>query len=151
MEISLESSSLGETRTIAEKIAANCRGGEAIELVSDLGGGKTAFVRGLAKGIGSHDRVSSPTFTLCNIYRGSKLSLHHYDFYRLQDAGIMSHEIKDVSGEPDKIIAVEWAEVVQDVLPKKRLSIELEVSGENSRLIRITYPKSLSYLVEGAA
>jgi len=71
------------TEQLAEAIGRRLTGGEVIELVSDLGGGKTTFVRGLARGLGSADVVSSPTFTVSKVYKADKLELHHFDFYRL--------------------------------------------------------------------
>src|ERR1700694_1633997 len=83
------------TELIGERLATHLKGGVVIELMSDLGGGKTTFVRGLARGLGSPDHVSSPTFKLSNVYTipVSKTPewdrverLYHYDFYRLPDA-----------------------------------------------------------------
>lgn len=68
--------SSNETEALGKRLASNLHGSEAIELVSDLGGGKTTFVRGLAKGLGSTDHVSSPTFTVCNVYKVSPKVLH---------------------------------------------------------------------------
>src|SRR6185312_5854101 len=84
-----ESISSDNTSDVAMKIGRKLQGGEVIELISDLGGGKTTFVRGLAKGMGSQDTVRSPSFTLSNEYRSGKLTLYHFDFYRLEDPGIM--------------------------------------------------------------
>src|SRR3989344_5721785 len=93
------STSSAETENLASKIGRALKGGELIELVSDLGGGKTTFVRGLAKGMGSRDHVSSPTFTICNTYKVKSKSSHaaqelwHFDFYRLHEAGLIEHEL----------------------------------------------------------
>lgn len=104
-----------------------------IELVSDLGGGKTTFVRGLAKGIASADNVSSPTFTLSNQYTGEKLIMHHFDFYRLQEAGIMRDELAEILADQQNVTIVEWADIVNDVLPVDRLTIRITATGEQSR------------------
>ena len=85
------------TETYAEKLANRLVGGEVIELVGDVGAGKTTFVRGLAKGLGSTDHVSSPTFTVEQVYTG-RLTLYHYDFYRLPDAGVVKNQLKVYSG-----------------------------------------------------
>lgn len=126
----------------------NLKGGEVIELTSDLGGGKTTFVRGLARGIDSSDHVSSPTFKISNVYRGKNIELCHYDFYRLPEAGLMRHELAEILGDPKTAIAVEWAGVVQDVLPKERLTIQISVKDENHRLIEFRGPQSLAYLLK---
>ncbi len=116
--------------------------------MSDLGGGKTTLVRGLARGLGSHDHVSSPTFKISNVYSAGKLQLHHFDFYRLNDAGVVAHELHDVLEDPQAIVVVEWGDVVQNVLPPDRLNIQLKATSENERQITIKYPESLGYLIE---
>lgn len=137
------------TEAMGEAIGRALRGGEVIELASDLGGGKTTFVRGLARGFGSNDRVSSPTFTISKLYKNGHRQLHHFDFYRLTDAGLMNHELLEVAGQPDCVVVVEWAGLVQDVLPQNRLEITLERTGNTQRSIKLQYPASLAYLVAG--
>lgn len=137
------------TEKIAEHIGHNLRGGEVIELVSDLGGGKTTFTRGLARAIGSTDTVSSPTFTISKVYGGGRLELHHFDFYRLADAGLAANELHDLIGDPELAIIVEWADVVAHVLPEQRLSLSLKRTGETTRQLVLTYPDSLGYLLKG--
>lgn len=104
-----------------------------IELISDLGGGKTTFVRGLVNGINSEDRVTSPTFTVSNQYHGSGLTVHHFDFYRLLEPGIMRDEIAEVINDQKNVTIVEWADIVADVLPANRLTISIKATGEQSR------------------
>lgn len=143
------------TEKLGEQLGRNLRGGEVIELISDLGGGKTTLVRGLARGAGSTDHVSSPTYTISNIYnlpnvKGSTShKLAHYDFYRLGDIGLMAHEIDEVLEDEQSIVVVEWGEIVKDVLPTNRLKIHLQTTGESARLLTIMCPKSLDYLLEG--
>ncbi len=119
-----------------------------IELVSDLGGGKTTFVKGVAKGIESEDTVTSPTFTLNNVYEGKTLTLHHYDFYRLREAGIMSEELAETLRDECAVTVVEWADVVRDVLPENRLTIAITATGEQSRSYRITAQGTASKLLK---
>jgi tRNA threonylcarbamoyladenosine biosynthesis protein TsaE len=123
------------------------RGGEVIELVSDLGGGKTAFVRGLASGMGSKDTVRSPSFTLSNQYRANRLTLYHFDFYRLKEPGIMKDELAEVLDDPQAVVAIEWADIVEDVLPAKKLTVRIKALDEQSRQLTFNYPDNLSYLV----
>jgi tRNA threonylcarbamoyladenosine biosynthesis protein TsaE len=123
------------------------RGSEVIELVSDLGGGKTTFVRGLAKGMGSQETVRSPSFTLNNQYRGDKLTLHHFDFYRLSEPGIMKQELAEVLAEPATAVAVEWADVIKDMLPAKRLTVHIKAVDSDVREFVFSYPPDLSYLI----
>ncbi len=124
------------------------RGGEVIELVSDLGGGKTTLVHGLARGINSTDHVSSPTFKISNEYKGKSLTLHHFDFYRLNDPGVVAHELHDVLEDPKAVVVVEWSDIVKHVLPAACLTIQFRATGENEREIAFTCPESLKYLVE---
>src|ERR1700679_221405 len=98
-----------ETIGLAAAIGGRLRGGEVIELASDLGGGKTTFVRGLAQGAGSGDTVSSPSFTLTNQYEAGDLTIYHFDFYRLLEAGIVRDELAEVLADPQAVVVVEWA------------------------------------------
>ena len=126
----------------------NLRGGEVIELVSDIGGGKTTFVRGLAKGMGSADRVSSPSFTLTNQYRSEKLTMQHFDFYRLAEPGIMRQELAEYIEDAATVTVVEWADIVADVLPVDRVSITIAAVSDTGRKYRVTYSNSTKYVVE---
>ncbi len=132
---------------LAGEIGRKVRGGEVIELVSDLGGGKTAFVRGLAGGMGSRDKVSSPSFTLGNQYKAGRLTLYHFDFYRLKDPGIMEVELAEVLADPLAVIAVEWGGIVEGVLPPERLSVHIKALAENRRELTFNYPAALAYLI----
>ncbi len=124
------------------------RGGEVIELVSDLGGGKTTFVRGLAEGLGSTDMVRSPSFTVANRYEAGQLTLHHLDFYRLAEPGIMRDELAEILEDKTAVVAVEWGDIVEDVLPAQRLMIRIETNGESGREFIFRYPDNLKYLVQ---
>ena len=137
------------TVKLAERLGKNLRGGEVLELASDLGGGKTTFVRGLARGFGSEDNVASPTFTVSKVYKAGKKELHHFDFYRLADAGILAHELHDLVGDPEIVVVVEWAEVAHHVLPDRRLTLKIARTGEDSRQLTFEYPEELAYLLEG--
>ena len=148
MKVKYFSNTPADTEGLAEKIGRSLKGGEVIELVSDLGGGKTTFVRGLARGLESHDHVASPTFTISRIYKGNKLELHHFDFYRLPDAGLMAHEIADVIGDESIVVVIEWGDVVAHVLPEERLTIALQRTGDESRELVLEFPKTLAYLTE---
>jgi tRNA threonylcarbamoyladenosine biosynthesis protein TsaE len=141
------STSLKSTLELAECIGRNMRGGEVIELVSDLGGGKTAFVRGLAAGLGSRDTVRSPSFTLGNQYRANKLTLHHFDFYRLAEPGIMRDELAEVLADSRAAVVVEWADIIEDVLPAERLTVRIKATSETGREFTFSYPDRLTYLI----
>lgn len=138
---------LDETLRLAAAVGRKLRGGEVIELVSDLGGGKTTFVRGLAKGTGSKDLVSSPSFTLSNQYKAGPLTLYHFDFYRLSEPGIMRDELAEVLADPQAVVIVEWANVVERVLPAKRLTITMKATSVTARELTFTYPEQYKYLL----
>jgi tRNA threonylcarbamoyladenosine biosynthesis protein TsaE len=142
----IKSSNSENTEQLGRELGARLRGGEVIELSSDLGGGKTTFVRGLAVGMGSLDAVSSPSFTISQVYNSDNLSLHHYDFYRLGEPGLMAQELSEVLDDPKAVVVVEWAGIVDDVLPGERVSITITATGEDERVFDFRAPESLSYL-----
>jgi tRNA threonylcarbamoyladenosine biosynthesis protein TsaE len=121
-----------ETEKIAELIGSKLKGGECIELISDLGGGKTTFTRGLVRGMGIYDLVSSPTFTIGKQYSNNNLTCYHYDFYRLQEPGLVAEELGESVSDPKGVIVIEWADSVTHVLPTKRIIIEIYKASENS-------------------
>ncbi len=137
-----------ETELLGEKLGRALKGGEVIELVSDLGGGKTTFVRGLAKGIGSLDNVASPTFTIRREYHTSDITLYHFDFYRLHEPGLIVHDLAEVIGQPANVVVVEWADKVQGVLPRNRLTVNIKTTGETSRQFKYSATKPLGYLLK---
>ena len=148
LKLQIRSTDSVVTETLGANIGSHLRGGEVIELTSDLGGGKTTFTRGLVRGAGSDDHVSSPTFTVSKIYQANSLQMHHFDLYRLQEAGIMAHEIVELQQDPENVLILEWAGVAEEVLPKERLIVSFDTIGESERDIIITYPETLSYLVK---
>ena len=155
VNITYTTDSAEATEKLGAHIGANLQGGEVIELVSDLGGGKTTLARGIVAGTGSKDRVSSPTFTVSKEYtvpgkvNRTLASIVHTDLYRLGELGLMEHEIADGIGDPSVTLIIEWADAVQHVLPDERLTITLQSQDELSRRIGIACPDSLSYLIEG--
>lgn len=128
-----KSLSSNQTEQIASDIAAKLHGGEIITLDGDLGAGKTAFVRGLARGLGIDDRVVSPTFTIVNEYTHGRIPLFHFDVYRLGSAD----ELYDIGWEDylsrGGIIVVEWADIVSEIF-----------SGEECIRVRISKDMSIS-------
>lgn len=125
-----------ETQELAQKLGANLRGGEIIELRGDVGAGKTTFVKGLARGLRIDDDVQSPSFTISRVYDArDNLRLAHYDFYRLVDAGIMKDELAEMMQDPETITIIEWADIVEGVLPNDRLTIRFESPSETSRTL----------------
>lgn len=145
----INSSSYEDTFAIGKRLGEKLKGGEVIVLASDLGGGKTSLTKGIAEGLGSEDKVGSPTFTLSRIYKcRDGLYLHHFDFYRLNEAGVVGHELAEVIDDPNAVIVIEWGDIVSDALPASRVTINISRSpeGENIRCLDISGPPALSYV-----
>jgi tRNA threonylcarbamoyladenosine biosynthesis protein TsaE len=126
-----------ETAAVAAAMAGGFRGGEVVLLRGELGAGKTAFVRGLARGVGADpDEVASPTFVLLTAYPG-RLTLHHADLYRLRgDGDERELGLEELPG-PGGVLAVEWAERLADPPWPSALRVRLDHSGGDERRILI--------------
>ncbi|MDB5165683.1 MAG: hypothetical protein JWM00_573 [Candidatus Saccharibacteria bacterium] len=126
-------------KLLGGRIGQLLHGGELIELIGDVGAGKTTFTKGLATGLTIDEDVQSPSFTISRLYEArDDLRLAHYDFYRLSDAGIMAHELSESIHDPQMITVVEWADAVAHVLPKERLQIRLVSPSIADRTLEIT-------------
>lgn len=126
-----------ETEALAQKLASRLTPGTVIAFTGDLGAGKTAFTRGLARGLGLQDRVTSPTYTIVNEYPG-EIPLFHFDLYRLGS----SEELFDIGWEDyltrGGILAVEWSERVDDALEDPlRIDLRRDQDRETGRFITI--------------
>jgi tRNA threonylcarbamoyladenosine biosynthesis protein TsaE len=132
----VETASETETASAGEALGRDLRPGDVVLLYGDLGAGKTAFVRGLARGVGANpDDVSSPTFTIVQEYAGPSSTLYHVDLYRLEPAEIDDLGLEDlVSG--DGIVAIEWAERWKG-RPDDVMEVWIEDLGEDRRRIRV--------------
>lgn len=121
------------------RVGSLLHGGELLELVGDVGAGKTTFTKGLAAGMGVAEDVQSPSFTISRVYdTPSDIRLAHYDFYRLQDAGIMADELTEVVADTQTVTIIEWAGVVEGVLPVDRLTIQIVSPTETDRHVTLT-------------
>lgn len=137
-------SSAEETKQLGKKLARFLSNGGCIELTSDLGGGKTTFVSGLAEGLASQDPVASPSFTICNTYaRRVGGIIYHFDFYRLEEAGIVAEELAEAVSEEGAVVVVEWGGIVHEILPKKRFKISIEATDDQTRVITIVAPETI--------
>lgn len=133
------SHSTQETEQFGEEVAKSLRGGDVLAFTGSLGMGKTAFIRGLARGLGCRGRVTSPTFTIVNEYDG-KTPLFHFDMYRLGS----SDELFDIGWDDylarGGVCAVEWSERVSDALPDDTIYVDIArgEEDENTRTITVT-------------
>ena len=134
-----KSNSAKETENIAKAFAKTLKIGDIVCLKGDLGVGKTAFTAGLAKGLGVNEYISSPTFTILNCYSGD-VPLFHFDVYRISD----SDEMLDIGFDEyitgSGVSVIEWAELIEDILPKDRYEVEITKNldiHENYREISI--------------
>lgn len=118
-----------------KKLAQSLQAPQVLELLGDVGAGKTTLTRGIASGLGVQEPVSSPSFTISKEYQGEKYRLVHYDFYRLNDPGIMAEDLLDSVSDSNTITIVEWGESIRDVLPENRLKITIKNLDENTREI----------------
>ncbi len=125
-----------DTRAAAGRLASLCRAGDVIVLVGRLGAGKTAFVGGLADGLGVDERVVSPSFVLMRRYDSGFVPLIHVDVYRV--GSILEFEDLEVLElGRDGVVVIEWGDAVAPELPPDRLRVEIDVNRDESRTIRL--------------
>lgn len=127
-----------------EKFGKKISGGEILELIGDVGAGKTTFVKGLARGIKIDENIQSPSFTILQNYVApSGIQLCHYDFYRLKNPGIIKNEIAENLTDKNCVIVVEWAESVRKILPANRIQMKISFAKKGGREIEISTPKNI--------
>jgi len=125
-----------ETAALARTLAAGLNAGDVLLLAGNLGAGKTAFVRGLAEGLGINpDDVSSPTFTLVHEYRGGRLTLYHVDLYRLDRAATQELGLEEM-GVADGVLAIEWPDRLTHSLAGAK-AIDIDIVDESTRRISV--------------
>ena len=138
-----ETASERETEQVGEDLGRTLARGTALLLYGQLGAGKTAFIRGLARGLGADpEEVSSPTFTIVQEYAGSSAALHHIDLYRLEPAEIEDLGLDDLL-DGGSIVAIEWADRWPG-RPRDAIEIRIEAAGDDRRLIHVDGPASRS-------
>ena len=124
-----------ETEALGARLARALEPGAVVAFTGDLGAGKTAFVRGLARGLGIRDRVTSPTFTIVNEYEGGRLPLFHFDLYRLGCAD----ELFDIGWEDylarGGVCAVEWSERMEELLEPGTIRVDLRRGEDEDRRV----------------
>ena len=127
-----------ETRALGRTLAQALQGGAVVAFTGDLGAGKTAFVSGMAEGLGIEERVTSPTFTIVNEYEGGRLPLFHFDMYRLGSADELFHIGWEDYLARDGVCAVEWSENVDEALDGDTIRVDISRGeDDNTRIITI--------------
>lgn len=135
----IELNNESEMINIGKHIGAILTGGEIIELIGDVGSGKTTLTKGIASGLGVTDNIQSPSFTISRVYKcPSNLNLAHYDFYRLNNAGIMTNEISESISDKKTITVIEWGNIIEKILPIDRISVKITTISESTREVEIT-------------
>lgn len=150
MDWVIRTTDAADTERVGEFLGQIIKTPELVELHADLGGGKTTFTKGLVRGLGSKDRVGSPTFTLNKIYKADHLEVHHFDFYRLDDPGVVSDQLEESLQNSRVVTIVEWSNIVKDVLPDARVSVEFKPVADNpdERVVTFTFPQSKMEVIE---
>ena len=134
-----EATTLDATKEIAQDFAKTLKSGDVVCMYGDLGAGKTEFVRAMAQEFGITDYITSPTFTIVNEYKGT-LDLYHFDVYRIADSDEMYEIGYDEYIDGDGICVIEWAELIEDILPPHRYNVTINkdlANGESYRKITI--------------
>lgn len=129
------SRSENDTKELAENIESEKFPGMIICLNGELGSGKTLFVKGFANALGIEDDITSPTFNIIKEYLDGEAELYHMDVYRVED-NYDSVGIEDYF-KRDGICIIEWADMIEEILPKERLDINISIAGENTRVLTL--------------
>ncbi|PYK49481.1 MAG: tRNA (adenosine(37)-N6)-threonylcarbamoyltransferase complex ATPase subunit type 1 TsaE [Verrucomicrobia bacterium] len=131
------SNSPAETEAIGRRLAEDVGTGSALALTGDLGSGKTVFVKGLVVGLGSSADVTSPTFTILHEYRGGRVTVYHFDFFRLEDRQSVARLGLDDYFFGDGVSVIEWADRFPEFIPEQARWILFEIKSQNQRAITI--------------
>ena len=134
----IRTSSAEETRNLGRRMAAGLRPGDIVLLHGDLGAGKSELARGIAEGLGVRETVTSPSFTILNVYESGRVPLYHFDWYRLESEEELYELGMDEFLGGDGIALVEWPERCPEAVPADCLLIRIEAEGENTRRFEMT-------------
>lgn len=122
----IETNSPQETKELGKKMAERAKPGDVFTLVGDLGVGKTVFTQGIAEGLGIDEPVNSPTFTIVQEYESGRIPFYHFDVYRIGDPEEMDEIGFDDYIYGDGLCLIEWADLIEEILPEKRVAIRIE-------------------------
>ena len=134
------SNNLGDTMNFAKNLAKKLKKGDVVVLTGELGSGKTKFVQGFLSFFGLENEISSPTFTIVNVYDSKNFPIYHFDVYRLED----SSEFYEIGGDEyfeNGVCLIEWGEIIGDALPSKYIHItfEKDEKNKNKRILHIKF------------
>jgi len=137
--------SFEETQELGKSFAKTLKGGEVLALYGDLGSGKTTFMQGLAKGLGIEKKIISPTFIIMRTYRREAAqeirirNLYHIDLYRINgEQDVEGLGLLELLGQPENIVAIEWPDKIENMLPEKRINIYFEYAGDDKRKVQFS-------------
>lgn len=133
-----------ETYRLGERLGQGAQSGQVYTLIGDLGVGKTVFTKGFAKGLGIAEHVSSPTFTILQVYEGGRLPFYHFDVYRIGDV----EEMEEIGYEDcffgGGVCLIEWADLIKEILPANHIQITIRKDlekGFDYRMITVEQPE----------
>lgn len=134
----MRTTSPDQTRTIGERLARDLRPGDVLCLWGDLGAGKSELTRGIASGLGVQGPVTSPSFTILNVYEDGRLPLYHFDWYRLESSEELYELGMDEYLTGDGVCVIEWPGICPDAIPETRLDITVTPVTDTAREITLT-------------
>lgn len=129
--LELRTTGASHTQELAASLAALAVPGDLVLLAGEMGAGKTAFAQGFARGLGIHDRVTSPTFTIVREYTGGRLGMHHLDVYRLESLSEVADLGLSEMLDEDAVMLVEWGDAVLPALPEQYLELRISFGEDD--------------------
>ncbi len=136
--MTFESHSIAQTQRIGRALAAQLQADDVLVMLGDMGAGKSEFTRGLARGLGVTGYVTSPTFTILQVYDSGRLPLYHFDWYRLSNPEELYELSMDEYLQNGGVAVIEWPSRAQEAVPESYLEVELCPTGDDSRRITFT-------------
>ncbi|MFO7810901.1 MAG: tRNA (adenosine(37)-N6)-threonylcarbamoyltransferase complex ATPase subunit type 1 TsaE [Candidatus Delongbacteria bacterium] len=128
-----------DTENFARDFARSVKEGDIICFFGDVGAGKTVFTRGLCRGLGFKGYVNSPSYIIMNMYENDGMNIYHFDLYRIGSSPELTEiGFYDFIYSKNSVSIVEWADMIKDCLPEKRIDVFISVTGENTRKFEIT-------------
>ncbi len=134
MGVEIRCTGPAETMAVGRRLASLLRPGDVVLIEGDLGAGKTTFIAGVAEGLGVDEEITSPTFILARTYSGL-VPLTHADVYRMDTLGEVA-DLDLIEEAADGVLMIEWGTAVEQAMPASRLVVHLEVSGQDTRILR---------------